>query len=128
MYQSLLRQIHRLSVSEFTSGKISVERLGLLKGFSFRFVLGDNRWLTLFFPAAGNYNGTSLNNRGSNGNYWSSTWISATNARNLNFNSSGVNPQNNNNRRNGFSVRAVQHLSEAAIILDIFIRIVWLTD
>ena len=109
MYQSLLRQIHRLSISEFTSGKISVERLGLLKGFSFRFVLGDNRWLTLFFPAAGYYNGTSLNNRGSNGNYWSSTWISATNARNLNFNSSGVNPQNNNNRRNGFSVRAVQN-------------------
>lgn len=62
---------------------------------------------TLFFPAAGNYNGTSLNNRGSNGNYWSSSWISATNARNLNFNSSSVNPQNSNNRRNGFSLRGV---------------------
>ena len=62
---------------------------------------------TLFFPAAGNYNGTSLNNRGSNGNYWSSSWISATNARNLNFNSSGVNPQNSNNRRYGFSLRGI---------------------
>ena len=63
------------------------------------------------FPAAGNYDGTSLNGRGSNGNYWSSSYNSATNAYNLNFNSSEVNPQNNNNRRNGFMVRAVQHLS-----------------
>ena len=65
----------------------------------------------LFFPAAGNGNGTSLNNRGSNGNYWSGSWNSADNAYNLNFNSSSVNPQNNNNRYNGFSVRAVQHSS-----------------
>ena len=65
-----------------------------------------------FFPASGNYNGTTLNNRGSNGNYWSSSFISATNAYNLNFNSSNVNPANNNNRRYGFSVRAVQHSLE----------------
>ena len=64
--------------------------------------------LDIFFPASGNYNGTSLNNRGSNGNYWSSSYISETNAYNLNFNSGGVNPANNNNRRYGFSVRAVQ--------------------
>jgi uncharacterized protein (TIGR02145 family) len=63
----------------------------------------------VFFPAAGNGNGTSLNNRGTNGNYWSSSWNSADNAYNLNFNSSSVNPQNNNNRYNGNSVRAVQH-------------------
>ena len=58
--------------------------------------------------AAGNYNGSSHNNEGSNGNYWSSSFNSADNAYNLNFNSEGVNPQNNNNRFNGFSVRAVQ--------------------
>ena len=75
-------------------------------------VAGDNRVADIFFPAAGNYNGTSLNNRGTNGNYWSSTWNSETNARNMNFNSTGVNPQNNNNRRYGFTVRAVQHLPE----------------
>ena len=69
----------------------------------------------IFFPASGNYNGTSLNNRGTNGNYWSSTFNSATNAYNLNFNASGVNPQNNNNRRYGFTVRAVQHLQESAL-------------
>jgi hypothetical protein len=63
----------------------------------------------LFFAASGNGNGTSWNNRGSNGNYWSASFNSARNARNLNFNSGGVNPQNNNNRFNGFAVRPVQH-------------------
>jgi hypothetical protein len=65
----------------------------------------------MFFPASGNGNGLSWNNRGTNGNYWSSSLNSATNGRNLNFNSGGVNPQNNNNRYNGFSVRPVQYLS-----------------
>ena len=63
----------------------------------------------IFFPASGNGNGTTWNNRGANGNYWSSSWNSARNARNLNFNSDGVNPQNTNNRYNGFAVRPVQH-------------------
>ena len=63
---------------------------------------------TLFFPAAGDYSGTSLYYRGSNGLYWSSTWISATDARHSYFNSSGVNPQYSYSRRYGFSVRAVQ--------------------
>ena len=40
---------------------------------------------------------------GSNGNYWSRSLNSQTNGRNLNFNSGGVNPQNNNNRFNGFA-------------------------
>ena len=76
-------------------------------------VAGDNRSLRfswLFFPASGNRNGTSLNNHGSNGNYWSSSLNSSANGYNLNFNSSGVNPANNNNRFNGFSIRSVQHL------------------
>ena len=47
----------------------------------------------------------SLTNMGSNGNYWSFAGNSQTNARNLNFNSGNVNPLNNNNRSNGFSVR-----------------------
>ena len=63
----------------------------------------------LFFACSGNGNGSSWNNRGSNGNYWSASFNSAVNARNLNFNSGGVNPQNNNNRYNGFAVRPVQH-------------------
>ncbi len=54
-----------------------------------------------------------MNNVGSNGNYWSSSLNGSNvqNAYNLNFNSSTVNWQNNNNRRNGFSVRAVVGLS-----------------
>ena len=59
-------------------------------------------------PAAGNGNGTSLNNAGSNGNYWSSVPNSDNNnAWNLNFNSSDHNT-NNNNRNNGQPVRPVQ--------------------
>ena len=37
-------------------------------------------------PAAGNYNGTTLQNLGTNGNYWAATLNNATNAYNLNFN------------------------------------------
>ena len=60
------------------------------------------------FPASGyrnNSNG-SLNNVGSNGYYWTATPYSTNNGRNLNFNSSNTN-WNNNNRANGFPVRAV---------------------
>ncbi len=60
---------------------------------------------------AGNRNRAdgSLNNQGSNGNYWSSS-PNGTNAYNLNFNASGVNPANNNDRANCFSVRRVKDL------------------
>lgn len=78
-----------------------------------------------FFPCSGNGNGTSWNNRGSNGNYWSASLNSATQGRNLNFNSGGVNPQNNNNRFNGFAVRAVQHYS--FVILFSFLYFMVLT-
>ncbi|MBR1921566.1 MAG: RNA-directed DNA polymerase [Kiritimatiellae bacterium] len=64
-------------------------------------------------PAAGNGNGTSLNNAGSNGNYWSSVPNSDNNnAWNLNFNSSNHNT-NNNNRNNGQVVRPVQEFAAA---------------
>ena len=71
--------------------------------------------MTLFLPAAGNRNNSSLNNAGSNGNYWSRTLNESNpnNARNLNFNSGNINT-NNNNRYNGFSVRPVR-LSAFAI-------------
>ena len=64
--------------------------------------------LVVFFPASGNYNGTTLNNRGSNGNYWASTSYSSAGGRDLGFALSGVHPQNYDNRFYGFSVRAVQ--------------------
>ena len=64
-------------------------------------------------PAAGYRNGSSLNNAGSNGNYWSSTpnESNSNNAWNLNFNSSEYN-MNNNNRNNGQSVRPVIELTK----------------
>ena len=62
-------------------------------------------------PCAGNGNGTSLNNSGSNGNYWSSVPNSdSNNANELNFNSGNHNT-NNNNRNNGQSVRPVQEFA-----------------
>ena len=60
------------------------------------------------FLLSGNYNGSTFYNGGVNGNYWSATGGSTTsNARNLNFNTGNVNSANNNNRRNGFSVRCI---------------------
>ena len=77
----------------------------------------------VLLPAAGYRNGTSVNNAGSNGNYWSSTYNNSNNAYNLNFNSGNVNPSNNNNRYNGQSVRLVRLLSLfSTLVLDIFIR------
>ncbi len=66
-------------------------------------------------PAAGYRNGTEVNNRGSNGNYWSSTLNSnnSNNAYNLNFNSSNYD-WNNNNRYNGHTVRPVSELASLA--------------
>lgn len=61
----------------------------------------------IFFPAAGYYNGMSLDSLGLFGLYWSSSYNSTANARFLRFNSSSVDPQFNGPRRYGISVRAV---------------------
>ena len=63
---------------------------------------------SIFFPASGYYYGTSLDIRGSGGNYWSSSYISETIAYYLLFDSGGVNPASYNGRRLGFTARAVQ--------------------
>ena len=63
---------------------------------------------SIFFPASGNYDGTTLYNRGSSGDYWSSSYMSETFAYGMYFNSVGVDPASYYNRRYGFSVRAVQ--------------------
>ena len=63
---------------------------------------------SIFFPASGYYDGTSLSNRGSRGYYWSSSYVSATFAYDLNFYSSNVYPADGNYRRYGFTARAVQ--------------------
>ena len=63
---------------------------------------------SIFFPASGNRDGTSLYNRGTYGLYWSASLYSQTRGYRLNFYSSGVLPANNLDRFHGFSVRAVQ--------------------
>ncbi len=70
----------------------------------------------MFIPSAGNRNRINglLNNQGTNGNYWSST-VSGTNARNLNFNSTVANT-NNNNRANGFTVRCLKDYSMGSVV------------
>ena len=71
----------------------------------------------LLFPAAGNRNNSdgNANNRGNNGNYWSSR-SGGSDAYYLSFGSSytDVNDYNNNYRANGSSVRCVQVTDEVA--------------
>ena len=61
----------------------------------------------LFFPAAGYFTGTSLVNRGSKGNYWTSKYDSASLASKMGFDASSINSRYTNPRYYGFTVRAV---------------------
>lgn len=61
----------------------------------------------IFFPASGNGDGTSWNNRGANGYSWSSSWNSSRNARYFYFYSGDVRPQYTGSRYFGFPVRPV---------------------
>lgn len=68
-------------------------------------------WATLesagcvFLPAAGYRDGTSVNNAGSNGRYWSSSYRNSIGAYHVVFDSGNVNPQDYINRFIGCSVR-----------------------
>ena len=62
---------------------------------------------SIFLPAAGYYNGTTLQLLGTNGYYWAATLNNATSAYNLNFYSTYV-YMNNSARYYGMPVRAVQ--------------------
>ena len=62
----------------------------------------------LFFPCSGDGIGSSWDNCGGNGFYWSASFYSARFARRLYFGSGGVGPQYNDYRCSGFAVRAVQ--------------------
>ncbi|MDO5480638.1 MAG: hypothetical protein Q4F58_03160 [Candidatus Saccharibacteria bacterium] len=58
-------------------------------------------------PVSGNYNSGTANRQGTYGNFWSSTFNSTSNMYNMNVSGTAVNPQNNNNRNNGNSVRCI---------------------
>lgn len=89
----------------------------LLRWFFWHGVKDNRRRNHVFLPAAGNRNGTSVNNVGSNGNYWSASYNNANNAWNVNFNSSNLNTDNNNNRYNGQSVRLVRPAQPCSFVL-----------
>ena len=63
---------------------------------------------SIFLPAAGFYNGTTLRGLGTNGYYWAATLINATNAYSLNFHSTSADMYNNFARYYGLPLRAVQ--------------------
>ena len=73
-----------------------------------KFMKKTDHSVYIFFPASGHYYGTSLSYRGTYGYYWSASFNDSSNAYNLLFYSSSVNPQVDSNRRDGFTVRPVQ--------------------
>lgn len=75
-----------------------------VSGYQFTSNVNGN---TLFFPATGRYNGTTLGLRERYGFYWSSTIFSATAARIMYFGNQYVTPQDHDDRRYGIPVRAV---------------------
>lgn len=78
-----------------------------LNGLFGRLFTSNVNGKSIFFRAAGYYNGTSLEGRGSIGNYWSSSYDDANNALCLDFGNAVVNPQKPGGRHLGFVVRAV---------------------
>jgi hypothetical protein len=95
--------------SAFFNPNISLVLMTRTDKSSFRITICFKMWnVYVLFSVAGNRNNSdgSLNNVGSNGNYWSST-VNGTNSSNLNFNSGNAN-MNSNNRANGFSVRCMK--------------------
>ena len=62
----------------------------------------------IFFACSGFGRGQSWSHRGARGFFWSSSWVSARNARGLYFYDGGVDPQGSSSRFGGFAVRAVQ--------------------
>ena len=96
-----------VSASTSVAGTAADKRITMngIVGLRLRSKINGN---VIFFPASGGGNGTTWNNRGANGYYWSSSCYSARNARNLDFSSGGVYPQLTNGRFNGFAVRPVQ--------------------
>lgn len=73
-----------------------------------KFMKKTDHSIYIFLPAAGRGYGTSIENIGANGYYWSSSWVTDTNAYNLTFTSSFISSQTRALRYRGYSVRAVK--------------------
>ena len=66
----------------------------------------------VFLPAAGYRNGSSVDNPGTNGYYWSATPNDTGNAYGVYFLSGYLNPASSSNRSFGYSVRLVREVTE----------------
>lgn len=64
----------------------------------------------LFFACCGYGAGARRDDRGTNGLYWSSTWVNVRTAKYLRFNSGGGYPMGQNDRYYGFTIRPVLEL------------------
>lgn len=62
---------------------------------------------SIFIPAAGSYDGLTLVRPGQTGHYWSSSYESILKAFALGYNDLNINPKSPNEKRDGFTVRAV---------------------
>lgn len=73
----------------------------------YKFMKKTDHSVYVFFPAAGRGRSISVNSRGSEGYYWSSSYLNSGNAFNMLFDSSSVSPQGSSNRYIGYSIRPV---------------------
>lgn len=73
-----------------------------------KFMKKTDHSVYVFLPAAGYIYGTSFNNVGTDGSYWSSSWNSTNSAHHMWFYGSYVYPKDIMHREFGFSVRAVR--------------------
>lgn len=73
-----------------------------------KFMKKTDHSVYIFFPASGRYNNsTTLENRGTYGYYWSSSFYSSTYAYLLYFSGSSLWPQYNSYRKYGLAVRPI---------------------
>lgn len=82
--------------------------LTTLNGVLGRLLTSNVNGNTIFIPIAGFYNGTTLSRKGQYGLYWTRDYYSSDHAHNLGVTSGALNPNNNDYRNYGFTIRAVK--------------------
>ena len=91
------------SSNDFTT---LLDAYGIRSSFNYQ-GLNAVRVAPLYFLRSGGVNGGTLYYAGVSSRVWSGSISATSNGYNLNFNSTGINPANSNNRYNGFGVRCV---------------------
>lgn len=108
-YAELFANIDYLNADGTVKDAAETNKLSTVNGVTGLWLQSKINGNKLFFACSGYGIGQSWYNRGSFGYYWSASFYSARNARNLSFYSGGVRPQDNyGGRFLGFAVRPVQ--------------------